>query len=151
MVNVLVLEIVISALLTLFASEKRLKGRRLQSSINRVFPVFMGAALLSFIFAFIIHQSYLLVIAMFWSGLFLTWFGTRSHLESSILIGMLVALRNEKLSENSLVDVYLSQYGAQDRLTELRETGVLEQNSMDVVLTNKGRSMIKIINFLGRK
>ena len=66
-------------LLAPIGAEIVLKGRRLQSNVKRVVPLYHMIALCCITIGAYTHYPHPIVIAMYWCGYFLTWFGIRSH------------------------------------------------------------------------
>ena len=130
--------------LAISTSEALLRGTKLQTGLHKV--------LLSHGFWFVLVWVYmmrtdgfsLLTLLIFWSGAFLTWFGMRSHVESSILLRMLYLLRQGPMSASDLLHEYESHYSEGARLEELFRGGLLEKKAGESVITAKGRFIASI-------
>jgi hypothetical protein len=82
---------------------------------------------------------------MFWGGAFLSWFGVRSHIESSILLRMLYLLRREPRAEADLLAEYASRFGAAMRMEELMRGGMMVKLDGANVVTPKGKSILGVV------
>jgi len=124
-------------------SEWALAGTKLQTGLARVLLVFgtIGGAVLILLAARGDRTS-LLPFAVFWSGAFLTWFGVRSHIESSILLRMVFLLRSRPLDGNELLRRYESLYGIELRIEELLRSGLAERAGDRLRVTAKGRRIL---------
>src|SRR6188474_3195737 len=101
------------------ASELALRGTKLQTGLGRVLVAWTGVYLAA-LYPVLFHgQTGLIPFTIFWGGAFLSWFGVRSHIESSILLRMLYLLRKKSLSESELLTEYTSLYGPDMRFEEL--------------------------------
>jgi amino acid transporter len=132
----------------LLASEGVLRGTKLQTGLGRVLVVwglaYLGVAYLAF------SQALLSLVALTvcWGGAFLTWFGVRSHLESSILLRMLVLLRRQPMTEAQLVTEYTTRHGEAARLDELCRGGLANRQAGRVSLTRKGERILRVVSML---
>lgn len=128
-------------------SELVTRDAKLQTRLGRVLAVWAGSYL-ALMVTIVRHERLdMLALTIFWPGAFLLWFGVRSHLESSILLQMLVLLRARGMSDARLVDQYLSRCGPSVRLTELRRAGlVADGNPMHV--TPKGKTILRVVSRL---
>ena len=141
--------LLICTLAALATSELVLKGSRVQSALGRVIPVHAMAGLISMVTSVLLGNCFLTGLGLFWAGEFLCWFGLRSHLESSILLRMLVLLKAGSCSTGGLVREYLRGYGPAERVKELREAGLISDKTGGMVVTQKGKKVLKISRFLG--
>lgn len=125
-----------------------LKGTKLQTALIPVFAVhaFCWVALL--IFLNWKRQSSGIAVTIFWAGAFLSWFGIRSHIESSILLRMLYLLRQHPTTANELISRYHSHWGEELRVEELVRAGLLNHVSNDVAITRKGNLILRIVDLL---
>lgn len=135
----------LALLAALVASEWALNGTKLQTGLARVLRVWAAIYLPAVYLLYVLGGVGVLSFTMFWAGAFLSWFGVRSHLESSILLRMLVLLRRGPLREVDLIAEYLALYGEARRREELLRGGlaVLEQGQLAV--TPKGRTILGIV------
>lgn len=132
----------------LVASESALGGRKLQTGLSRVLVLWgaIGAALvLHFAFA---RGAGMLVFGVFWSGAFLTWFGVRSHVESSILLRLVFLLRGGGQQPEALLARYEALYGPEQRLEELLRSGLAEREGEGLRVTPKGRRILAAVDWL---
>ena len=142
------LNLIFCTIVAVAVSEFAIKGRRVQSALNRVFPVHLISALVSVGISILLGNCFLTGLGLFWAGEFMCWFGLRSHLESSILLRMLVLLQEGPISEAALVDKYLCGYGPTERMKELTEAGLTAYTSSGLIVTQKGKRVLRIARFL---
>src|SRR5262245_31569168 len=113
-------------LLAILSSESVLRGTKLQTALLKVVGIHMFLfAGVGFYLFFTLHLSFV-VLSIFWIGAFLSWFGVRSHLESSILLRMLLFTRSGPLTETELLSRYQSHHSEASRLEELFSANLLE-------------------------
>jgi hypothetical protein len=137
-------------LLAMIASEVALRGTKLQTGLARVLVVYflIGGGLLLF---FIISGNLgPVACTVFWSGCFLSWFGVRSHLESSILLRMLFLLKKRAWTAQELLTEYNLHYGEAARLEELVRGGLTGPGTGVPALTSKGKTIVRIVSLLNR-
>jgi len=132
-------------------SELMLAGTKLQTGFVKVVVSFVitGACVLAYFL--LSGKAGIVAVGTLWSGLFLSWFGVRSHLESSILLRMLFLLRNSPMTAQNLLSVYEGHYGEASRLEELYLGGLLKKEESGNVLTPRGKSVLRIVSFLNRQ
>lgn len=133
------------------AAEMLLVGRRLQNSLQRVLPIFLCLFGISVIGGLHLGYSKPFVLAMFWAGYFLTWFGLRSHLESSILLKMLTEIHEKALTKEELITTYMSIYGPKKRINELQVGGLVTEKNRALFLTDAGKRVVRIAHLLSKK
>ena len=139
---------VLAALIVAFAgSEIVLRGMKLQTGLTRV--VILWTILYAGLLAYLETRASTGFIAftLFWSGAFLSWFGVRSHIESSILMRMLHLLRSRPMTAGELLKDYESHYGESMRLEELVR-GNLILDIQRKQITRKGRMILYIVAML---
>jgi hypothetical protein len=90
----------------------------------------------------------LVALTVFWAGVFLAWFGIRSHIESSILLRMLFMLRRSRLSDADIVAEYTRRHGESARLAELRRGGLIVGDAGRARVTPKGRAILSLASRL---
>ena len=129
-------------------SEFALRGTKLQTGLAKVLLVHFVVAAFLVVYLILNHRSEWLAILIFWAGAFLTWFGIRSHMESSILLRMLFLLRKGSISQSNLVQDYETHYGESQRLEELFLGGLLQRTPSDVVVTPKGKFILRVVSIL---
>jgi hypothetical protein len=138
--------IVLFALCTVMvASELFLRGSKLQTGLSRVLVVWAvvwGAAVYP---ALRYGDIGPLVFTIFWGGAFLSWFGVRSHIESSILLRMLYFLRGEPMGEPQLLHKYASHYGESMRAQELLRGGMTIKSGERTSVTPKGKAILRVV------
>jgi len=129
-------------------SEIVLKNTKLQTGLGKVMmahAVVAGGLLGYLVFS---GRSGWLALLIFWAGAFLTWFGVRSHMESSILLRMLFLLRKGSIPENRLIEDYQLHYGEQQRLEELYRGRMLQKTEQGTHVTPKGKFILRIVSIL---
>lgn len=129
-------------------SEVSLGGRKVQSAVPSLVKVWgiLGAMIMAHFF--MARGGGALVFGVFWAGAFLTWFGVRSHIESSILLRMVYLLREEARSGEQLVGAYDGQYGPEERRQELLRSGLAEPAGAGLRLTEKGQRILAVAEWL---
>jgi hypothetical protein len=135
---------------TAMAGDLAVRGRKLQSALGRIALVQVIG--LGVVMAVISRLGGLgaLPILVFWSGAFLSWFGVRSHLESSILLRMVHMLYRGPMTGREVMTEYASKFGRSERLQELVGAGLLERDpgSGAVRATGKGRRIARLVERL---
>lgn len=135
-----------SLILALVGSEISLRGTKLQTGLSRVLVVWGLVYLGTMYWLIAAAEISTIAFTIFWGGAFLTWFGVRSHLESSILLRMLVLLRGRGMTERQLVNEYISTNGEAVRLEELFRGGLAQRDSGGrAMLTNKGKTILRCV------
>lgn len=129
-------------------SEVALKGTKLQTGLAKVVLVHAVVAGLLLVYLLVTGRMVWPALIIFWAGAFLTWFGVRSHVESSILLRMLYLLRRGSFAEKRLLEEYESHYGESQRLEELFHGALLEKTPAGVVVTSKGKLILRVTSFL---
>jgi len=126
-------------------SEVVLRGTKLQTGLTRVLA--WWALVYAGVIALLLAQQQISPVAftILWGGVFLSWFGVRSHIESSILLRMLVLLRQQPLTEAQLVARYTSRFGEAVRLDELCRGGFAEHVRGTVSVTRKGQRILRAV------
>ena len=125
-----------------------LKGTKLQTGLIKVFLVHTLCWIALLIFLVTNNQSGIIAMTIFWAGAFLTWFGVRSHIESSVLLRMLYLLRQQPFNADALLSSYHSHYGKELRIEELIRGGLLERDSSDLHVSSKGNLILRIVQLL---
>lgn len=141
--------LVIAPLLAVIVgSELALRGTKLQTGLGRVVLVWAGVFVVSVgLLARGSHASPL-AFTIFWSGAFLSWFGVRSHIESSILLRMLYLLRQQPMTEARLLAEYGSRYSEMMRINELLRGGLAVKTGEHLKVTPKGKTILRIVSGL---
>jgi hypothetical protein len=133
----------VALLAAMIGCEVALGPTKLQTGLMRTVAVFGaigGCVVLYLLFA---RQAAVVPFAIFWSGAFLTWFGVRSHIESSILLRMAYLLRAHPMRPDELLEEYDKVYGANQRVEELYRAGlVVRQASGAIEVTPKGDKVL---------
>ena len=141
--------VVLGALVVvMLASELALRGTKLQTGLGRVLLVWAAVYLLSLYPLLVYGETGLLPFTLFWGGAFLSWFGVRSHIESSILLRMLYLLRQGPLSQAELLAKYATHYGEQQRIEELFRGGLAVRQEAEMRVTPKGKSILRVVAML---
>jgi len=138
--------IVLGALLAVFiASELVLGGTKLQTGLSRVLVAWILVYLPTCYLLLRYGDTGLIAYTIFWGGAFLSWFGVRSHIESSILLRMLYLLRDRPLTEAELLARYGSQYGEHLRVEELLRGGLAVKSGERLIVTPKGKGILGVV------
>lgn len=140
--------IVAGFLIAFCLSELALKNRKLQTGLTTVILIHVGVAGLLLMYFFVAGRPVWDALLIFWAGAFLTSFGVRSHVESSILLRMLYLLRKGTVSESDLLQQYESQYGKAQRLENLFHGGLLKKSPEGTVVTPKGKFILRVVSLL---
>ena len=135
-------------LLAVVFSELLLKGTKLQTGLAKVLIAHSAVAVLLVVYLIVTGKNLIVPLLVFWSGAFLTWFGVRSHMESSILLRMLFLLRKGPLPEKRLLQEYESHYGQSQRMEELLRGGLLENTTSGIAVTQKGKFILRVVSLL---
>lgn len=130
-------------------SEVSLGGRKVQSALGSLVKVWGILGVMIMAHFFFARGSGSLVFGVFWAGTFLTWFGVRSHIESSILLRMVFLLREQERSGDQLVAAYDALYGPEERRQELFRSGLAEPAGAGAKLTPKGERILGVARWLG--
>lgn len=137
-----------SLLLAMIVSEVALGGDRLPTRTMRpllVFGVIGGADLAYLTMA---SSGSIMTVVVFWMGAFLSWFGIRSHLQSSILLRMVCTLREQQLSAAELRSQYEADHDVAERLAELQRSGLVQHGPDGPGITRKGQWILHIVAWL---
>ena len=129
-------------------SELMLKGTKLQTGLAKVLVAHSAVSILLVLYFIVTGRNLFVALLVFWAGAFLTWFGVRSHMESSILLRMLFLLREGTLPEKRLLQEYESHYGQAQRMEELFRGGLLEKTESGIAVTPKGKFILRVVSFL---
>jgi hypothetical protein len=135
-------------LATMVGSELVLRGTKLQTGLGRVLVVWATVFLVGVWPVFRYGETGPLIFTLFWGGAFLSWFGVRSHIESSILLRMLYLLRGRPLSEADVLAKYGSHYGEAMRVEELLRGGLTVKNGDVTSVTPKGKTILRVVALL---
>lgn len=140
--------VIVGFLFAIALSEFVLSGTKLQTGLTKVLTVHLVVACLLLSYFWATGRFSRIALLIFWAGAFLSWFGIRSHIESSILLRMLYLLRGGPMTQEQLLHVYESHYGEALRLKELFQGGLLEQTPEGITPTPKGKWILRIVSFL---
>jgi hypothetical protein len=135
-------------LIAAMGSELALRGTKLQTGLGRVLAVWAGVYLPTIALLVIGGSISPFSFTLFWGGAFLSWFGVRSHIESSILLRMLNLLRPRPMEQAALVAEYLELCGQSARTGELLRGGLAIENAGKLVVTDKGRKILAVVEKL---
>jgi predicted transcriptional regulator len=122
-----------------------LNRRKIQS---RFAPILVVHALIFCLMLLLVlkkGEASIVSAAIFWMGAFLTWFGMRSHLESSILLRMLYLLKKRSMKPGQLLEEYEQHYGEALRIEELVHSGLIRKDDQRFELTQKGRLILAAV------
>jgi hypothetical protein len=142
-----VLAVLLALAVSMMGSELALRGTKLQTGLVRVVAVWAAVYAGLLVCLLIPGTAGALGCTIFWGGAFLSWFGVRSHIESSILMRMMFLLRKKPMTEEELVTDYESHYGETLRMEELRKGKLLRQQT-EPAITSKGRFILRVVSFL---
>jgi len=145
---ILILILLGGFLLAIAVSEVVLSGTKIQTGL---FRVLLAQAVIFLLTAFVLKQTAkigYLSLFIFWIGAFLTWFGVRSHIESSILLRMVYLLSKRQMPARTLLTEYESQYGEALRMDELFRSGLIKAGPDGVSITPKGEFILNSVSKL---
>jgi hypothetical protein len=143
------LAIVAAAVLAVaIGSELALRGTKLQTALGRVLLVWAGIYLPALAALVISGGASPFSFTLFWGGAFLSWFGVRSHIESSILLRMVHLLRGGPMAQATLVAEYLALCGQNARTEELLRGGLAAESAGELVVTAKGKNILAVVEKL---
>jgi hypothetical protein len=138
--------IITAALLVVaIASELVLGPVKLQTGLPRVMAAWAAVYLIVLYFFLGSTEVDEVAFTIFWAGAFLSWFGVRSHIESSILLRMTYLLRRGPLTDAELVASYNSQFSEETRIEELLRGGLLMRDEDRLVVTPKGKIVLAAV------
>jgi hypothetical protein len=137
-----------AVLAAMVGSELVLRGTKLQTGLSRVLVAWAAVWAMALYPLLRYGGVGPVAFTLFWGGTFLSWFGVRSHIESSILLRMLYLLRRQPMSEAQVVEKYSSQYGQAMRVAELLRGGMTAKSGERTVVTAKGRAILRIVSRL---
>jgi hypothetical protein len=129
-------------------SELALRETKLQTGLARVLVAWGGVYAAAMVWLLLDSEISPIAFTILWGGSFLTWFGVRSHIESSILLRMLVFLRRQPMTEPVLLTRYLSQYGEAARVEELCRGGLARKDRGGISVTPKGKQILRVVSTL---
>lgn len=132
-------------LVVLVVSELALSGRKLQTGLARAVAAW-GAVYVACVVS-VTRQGDIAPVALtiFWGGAFLSWFGLRSHVESSILLRMLYVLKRGPMTRAQILDEYASHYGEATRVEELIRGGLASRTNGQLSASAKGKTILSIV------
>src|SRR5262249_2598130 len=130
------------------ATELSLSGTKVQTGFFKVVLIHGICAAPTIVFLVMYRSVDVWPCLFFWFGAFFSWFGVRSHIESSILLRMLYLLRERPMTSGELLKSYESHYGKADRLDELFRGGLAAKRNDEVVVTQKGQLILRIVSLL---
>jgi hypothetical protein len=135
-------------LLAMVMSELSLRGTKLQTALGRVLVVW-GLVFLAGVYPLLRYGATgPLVFLIFWGGAFASWFGVRSHIESSILLRMVYLLRSRPMVDAELLGKYASHYGQAMRMAELFRGGLAVNVDGQTSVTPKGMTILRVVSKL---
>src|SRR5262245_58793398 len=141
------LMIITAALLVVvIATELLLGSAKLQTGLLRILAAW---ATLYFIVAYFFLGSTSIdgvPFTIFWTGAFLSWFGIRSHVESSILLRMTYLLRQGPLTDAELIARHNAQFSEAMRIEELVRGGLLIRTRDRLSVTPNGKMILAIVD-----
>jgi hypothetical protein len=135
----------LALLIVMAGCELALGGTKLQTGLTRALAVWAVVYLLALFPLFRYGGTGPFPFTIFWGGAFLSWFGVRSHIESSILLRMLYLLRRGPMTEAALVAAYASNFGEGTRREELLRGGLAVKEGDRLSITPKGRTILSVV------
>lgn len=140
-----VLLVLLGLVAAMVASEVALGKTKLQTGLARALAAWSGVYL-AFAYPVVRYgETGLFAFTVLWGGAFLSWFGVRSHIESSILLRMLYLLRRRPMTEAALVAEYSALYGEGMRREELLRGGMASKVDGRMTITPKGRTILGVV------
>jgi hypothetical protein len=137
-----------AVLIAAVGSELAVRGAKLQTALPRALAVWCAAYAAAAVWILTNAAAGLVALTLFWAGVFLAWFGIRSHIESSILLRMLFMLRRDRMSDAEIVAEYTRRHGESARLAELRRGGLIVGETNRMRVTPKGRAILSLASRL---
>ena len=129
----------------MIASELALGRTKLQTGLSRALAAWAGVYLVFAYPVFHYGNTGIFAFTVLWGGSFLSWFGVRSHIESSILLRMLYLLRRGKMTEQALLGEYAALYGEAVRREELLRGGMAARGQETLTVTPKGKTILAVV------
>jgi hypothetical protein len=136
-------------LATVVCAELLLRRRKLHAGLARVVALWGLTGIAGVCYVAKMWGSGAPAFALFWAGAFLSWFGVRGHLESSILLRMLVLLRHGPMTGADLTARYEAGHGVGVRTDDLLQGGLVRRDGDGLEVTRKGRSVLAFARRLG--
>jgi len=140
--------VVVALIAAMWISELALRGTKLQTGLVRVLAAWGSVYALTLGYTLLRSGISPIGFTILWGGAFLSWFGLRSHAESSILLRMLVMLRRGASSDEELVARYVSLYGETARIDELCRGGLAQKARGSFTVTAKGSTVLRVVSKL---
>lgn len=138
--------LVLAALLVVMVLSELVLGQtKLQTGLSRILVAWTLVYLAAIYFVVQYGNVGILAFTIFWGGAFLSWFGVRSHIESSILLRMLHLLRQGPRDEAALVSAYMAIGGENVRLEELLKGGMATREGETFSVTPKGKTILGVV------
>ena len=123
---------------------------KVQTRVRALVVIHACALLLVLAAVSVWNRGELAATLVFWAGAGLCWFVGRSHLESSILLAMLAELEAGPVAREELLG-----RGRTDpldaRIQGLRDAGLVSDANGPPVVTPRGRVVLSIFGWLGRR
>jgi hypothetical protein len=140
--------ITVALLVVVIATEFLLGPAKLQTGLPRVLAAWAAVYFIVMYFFLGLTNIDSVAFTIFWGGAFLSWFGIRSHVESSILLRMTYLLRHGPLTDAELVAKYNSQFSEATRIDELVRGGLLIRTRDHLAVTPNGKMILAIVDKL---
>jgi hypothetical protein len=141
--------IITAALLVVAVASEGVLGRaKLQTGLPRIIAAWAAVYIIVLYFFLGWTDVDEVAFTIFWGGAFLSWFGVRSHVESSILLRMTYLLRRGPLTDAELVANYNCQFSEEMRIEELLRGGLVTGDESDLVVTPKGKIILAMVDKL---
>lgn len=138
--------LVLGALVAVMVLSEIVLGKtKLQTGLSRILAAWTLVYLAGIYFVVYYGSVSVLAFTIFWGGAFLSWFGVRSHIESSILLRMLHLLRRGPQSEAEIVSAYMAIGGEDVRIEELLKGRMAVRNGDGFIVTPKGKTILGVV------
>jgi len=134
--------------LAMVCSDLVLHGAKMQTGLLRALGVYAAIGSGTLLYLQLAGGAGAVAFAIYWAGAFLSWFGVRSHLESSILLRMLALLQSGSKTKGELIDEYERSYGEVQRVEELLRAGLVACGPEAIEVTPKGRLIVRAAAWL---
>jgi hypothetical protein len=138
----------IGYLITMICSDLVLRGAKVQTRLVPVLLVYALSGTVLLAYLRVVNAAGVVAFGICWVGAFLSWFGVRSHIESSILLRMLCLLRERRKTASELIGEYESCYGPARRVQELQQAGLIARGAQGIELTPKGKLIARAAAWL---
>lgn len=137
--------IIFGTFVILFLSELVLGDKKIQTVVFKLFFAFIVVLGLLIACLATVSTNNLFVFIVLELGVFISWFGIRSHLQNSILLRFTCYLREDSLTKSQLINVYQKNHGLKEKMKELEEAKLIRVDQQFFELTPKGKLVLFIV------